>query len=121
MAGRKGQARRLDKLIHQARQVIGLLEQEAGCPACAGRQRIVREGDPAACELCGRDDGAIIVTEIVVETAEDVRAATAAALAAGHELIGPFARGGCDDDDQASARQVIEAVEGGPWPDAGGE
>jgi hypothetical protein len=105
----------LAKLTRRVRQVMEQREREAGCPACAGRQRLVREGDPVACELCGRDDGAIIVSEIVVETAEDIVAATAAALAAGHELLGPFAWNG---GHESPGTQTIEVIPGPPLPKA---
>jgi hypothetical protein len=118
MAGRKGQARRLDKLILQARQVTGLRGREAGCPACsgAGYQRLVLEGEPTACELCGREIDVVVITETIVDSPAAIAEATASALAAGRTLIGPLAWAGRDDD-QREPRQVIEVVSD---PPAGG-
>jgi hypothetical protein len=113
MAGRKGQAKRLDKLIFQARQVIGLRGREAGCPGCSGPgyQRLVREGEPAVCGACGGPVDAVVISEAVVTTPQEVAEATAAALAAGRILLGPLLWAGLDDDLADQPRQVLERVE----------
>jgi hypothetical protein len=93
-------------------------EREAGCPACAGCQRLLLEGEDDRCEVCGEPVAAVVLREVVVETHEDVSRARAAAAAAGIEVLGPLPWG---HDDQDGGRQVIEVVEGGPAPDAGGK
>jgi predicted outer membrane repeat protein len=90
---------RLTKLEKQLLAILKDREGEEACPACGGGdcQRLLLEGEPALCEVCGKPVAAVVIREVVVETVEDVRRALAEAAAAGVEVLGPLAHHASED------------------------